>query len=374
MKQMTITRILKCTALLLPIVAVLLLTQSVLFRYADTNTDRIHDFYTEPEHSLDVVFLGASEVFADFSPAYAYDNYGFTSYPYAQDANPATLYLSQLKEITAQQSPEVIFVEINGFLYSDVEQLREESRLRIYTENIPWSENKIRTIMEYDYEDKLSCIFPFIKYHGNWQNPTVLKYRIEMNLLSVKEPAMLKGIYSRTFSDTAPVLEMDKASDERTEPIIELAEHHLRQFLDYCRTENLNVVFVRFPHKIVDDGTLYSFRQANRAGEIVEEYGFEFLNLDKQSDEIGIDHMTDFYNSDHLNIYGQRKMTDYLSRRILDVYGVTPMPQTAENEMQWKESVRTTNTFYDYTEEAFRNGEDLWLSETPTLLKTLNAR
>lgn len=374
MKQITMTRILKCAALLLPIVAVVLLTQSVLFRYADTNTDRIHDFYTEPEDSLDVVYLGASEMFADISPAYAYEHYGYTSYPYAQDANPGTLYLSQLKEITAQQSPDVIFVEINGFLYSDVEQYREEARLRIYTENIPWSANKIRTIMEYDYEDKLSCFFPFIKYHGNWQNPTVLDYRIDMNLHSVKDPARLKGIYSRTYADTVPVLELDKAADHQTEPIIELSEQYLRELLEYCKAEELNVVFLRCPHKLVDDGTLYSFRQANRAGEIIGEYGFEFLNLDKLCEEIGIDHMTDFYNSDHLNIYGQRKLTDYLSRRILDVYKVTPMTQTAENTAQWNEAVRYINAFYDYTEEAFRSGDDLWLSETPDLLETLDAR
>ena len=84
--------------------------------------------------------------------------------------------------------------------------------------------------------------------------------------------------------------------------------------------------------------------------------------------------MTDFYNSDHLNVYGQRKLTDYLSRRILDVYKVTPMTQTTENEAQWNEAVQYMNAFYDYTEEAFRNGEDLWLSETPDLLKTLDAQ
>ena len=44
MKQMTMTRILKCAALLLPIVIVLLLSQHLLLSYADANPDRIHDF------------------------------------------------------------------------------------------------------------------------------------------------------------------------------------------------------------------------------------------------------------------------------------------------------------------------------------------
>lgn len=372
MKQMTMTRILKCAALLLPIVIVLLLTQHLLFSYADSNTDRIHDFYNEPDQSMDVVLLGASELFADFSPAYAYDRYGFTSYLYAQDANPGSLYLSQLKEITSRQSPDLIFVEINGFLYSNDDMLRDEARLRIYTESIPWSANKIRTIMEYDYEDKLSCFFPFIKYHGDWKNLSDLKFRLEMKTKSYDEASLLKGIYTRTIGDTVPVLDLDKTTDTKTEPITALSEEYLRAFLDYCKAEQLNVVFLRCPHKIVDDGTHYSFRQANRVGEIVQEYGFDYLNLDKQTEEIGLDHLTDFYNSDHLNVYGQKKLTDYLGNLIVRDYGVTPMAQSEENAAAWAKAVDTTSRFYDYTEELLQTGADSWIYETPALLKTLS--
>ena len=371
MKQMTMTRILKCAALLLPILIVLLLTQSLLFSYADSNTDRIHDFYNEPEQSMDVVLLGASELFADFSPAYAYAHYGFTSYLYAQDANPGSLYLSQLKEITSVQSPQLILVELNGFLYSNDDMLRDEARLRIYTESIPWSENKIRTIMAYDYADKLSCFFPFIKYHGDWKNLGDLKYRLDMKTRSYGAPSLLKGIYTRTVTDTAPVLDLDKAADSKTEPITDLSEQYLRELLDYCKAEQLNVVFMRCPHKLVDDGTLYSYRQAKRAGEIVGEYGFAFLDLDARTADIGLDYLTDFYNSDHLNVYGQQKLTDYLGNLIVSDYDVTPMKQTAEQRAAWNYAVDTTHRFYAYADSCMKNGTDLWLSESPELLDTL---
>jgi len=371
MKQMTITRILKCAALLLPIVIVLLLSQHLLLSYADANTDRIHDFYNEPEQSMDVVLLGASELFADYSPAYAYEQHGFTSYLYAQDANPGSLYLSQLKEITARQSPDVIFVEINGFLYSNDEMLRDEARLRIYTESIPWSANKIRTIMEYDYADKLSCFFPFIKYHGDWKDLGTLKYRLDMKTKSYSHPSLLKGIYTRTITDTVPVLTLNKAEDTKTEPITQLSEQYLRDFLDYCKAEQLNVVFLRCPHKLVDEGTLYSFRQANRVGEIVAEYGFDFVNLDKETAAIGINDLTDFYNSDHLNVYGQQKLTDYLGKLIVDDYGVIPMKQPAEQRAAWSYAADTVNRFYTYAEEHLQNGTDGWLYETPALLSEL---
>ena len=87
------------------------------FRYYDYNVMRLEGFYSEPKNSLDVVFLGASDVFTDFSSGLAYDQFGFTSYPFAQDANPGIIYQSQLREVINRQNPQKIVVEINGFLY-----------------------------------------------------------------------------------------------------------------------------------------------------------------------------------------------------------------------------------------------------------------
>ena len=62
--------------------------------------------------------------------------------------SPISIVKSQIKEILANQHPKVIVIEINGTLQDDDEYQINEKRLRKYIDNIPWSVNKINTIME----------------------------------------------------------------------------------------------------------------------------------------------------------------------------------------------------------------------------------
>ena len=46
--------------------------------------------------------------------------------------------------------------------------------------------------------------------------------------------------------------------------------------------------------------------------------------------------MNDFYNLDHLNIYGQKKFTDYISTVIRDKYGVKSTDHSDSVKDEWK--------------------------------------
>ena len=74
----------------------------------------IRGFYLEPQDSLDVVMLGASELYTGFSSPLAWQQYGFTSYPLAVSSMPSCLYDSMLTETMRRQTPKVVVVEING--------------------------------------------------------------------------------------------------------------------------------------------------------------------------------------------------------------------------------------------------------------------
>lgn len=41
----------------------------------------VHGFFLEPEDSLDVVLIGASQLYTGYSAPLAWQDYGFTSYP-----------------------------------------------------------------------------------------------------------------------------------------------------------------------------------------------------------------------------------------------------------------------------------------------------
>lgn len=365
MKKINKIRIIKFLALLLPIIVVIGLSQHFFFYYVDMNTDRIRDFYREEENSLDVVLVGASEVFTGYAPAYVYDQFGFTSYIYAIDANPGSLYKYQIKEIMNTQDPQLILVEVNGFVESDNE---DEARLRLFTENIPMSVNKVEAIWNHSYEDKLSCVFPVIKYHGDWLNPGDLYYRMKLRLAEDNGPSMLKGAITYTDVDERDVWRQE------LEPLAldEGNEAYLLDFLSFCEKEQLdNVVFVRFPHKPASEYYYEITALANRVGEIVTEHGFRYLNLEEKCEEIGIDFKKDFYNSGHLNAYGQMKLSDYLGHYMVDMYQITPSVQSEQNREQWELSAKYMEAYFAYAIQKLEERDAVWVNEEADVMEIL---
>ena len=92
---------------------------------------------------LDVVFLGASEVYTGIAAGRAYDKYGFTSYPFASESITADGTMLALKEILRTQDPQMIMIEINPYLYGFDTNESHEAHIRKLVDNIPLNMNKI---------------------------------------------------------------------------------------------------------------------------------------------------------------------------------------------------------------------------------------
>ena len=375
MKKRNVIRFAKLLMLLLLITAAVAATQTFLFYHSDHNTGRLRGFYHEKENSLDFVVIGASEVYAGFSPLHAYDYSGLTSYAYAYASNPGSLYLSELKEILSRQNPQMILVETQGFLYDDKRQM-QESHLRTFTENIPLSFNKLNAVWEYPYEDKLSCVFPFLKYHGDWQltaEEMAERFRNRKNQLV--RPSMLKGILTVSGFDMDFSEKYDTLGDLTTFPLEPLGEKYLLEFLAYCQKNELkNVVFVRFPHKVVQERQYEFFCRGNRAEQIIKQHGFSYLDFEQMAEELNFDAQYDFYDAEHLNIYGQMKLTESLCDILFDEYGILPQEQSSQNRARWEEAVPYAEAFYELVQELTDQDEKMELYETPELLEQIEER
>ena len=368
-------RYVKVLALLVSIVLTVLFLQNTLFYYFDGNYYRLRGFYREPENSLDVVLLGASDISNGFSPGYAYDYSGLTSYLYSTSGNRGSQYLSQVKEVLAKQRPQMLIFEVHGFLTETIEEYYKEVRLRYYVENIPMSMNKLATIIEHDYDDRLSFIVPFFKYHSQWtEDFDELRNRFIIGSSSDSAPSPLKGYgTSSIISSIMPYY--DVAENDETIALLPDAEQHLIELLEYLQTCGVeNILFTRLPHQLLTEMALNRFLRSNRVEEIVTSYGFDFLDLEQNAVEMDINYEYDFSDADHLNFAGQMKLTEYLCDLMLDEYGVEPMPQTDENQQQWEKAVAYTYALQEYSDELGENGEMMYLSETPELLRELELR
>ena len=356
-------RILKFTALILPLILILCFSQEYLFFYRNYDTERIEKFYEEEENSLDVVFIGASELSAGFAPGYAYEKYGFTSYMYAMDANQGSLYLSQLKEILKHQDPEILFVDLYGFLRADDSILFNDARLRIYTESIPFSTNKFQTIMQFPCENKLSFFFPLIMHHSNLSalddNISGLYYQLTADL----EPDPLKGVITTTavYSGNG---DPGEAFDPATYKLTDHSIAYLVEFLDYCKNNKLdNIVFTNYPRNIANESNHSLLFLLEQAESIVAQYDYPVWNLQDEMDAIGIDKTQDYYNEHHLNIYGQVKLTDYIGSKVIGEYGLTPRTQSESNRLEWEACASNTKEFTQMAKDAIQAGNNITIYE-----------
>ena len=371
MKKKIISRGIKILCLLLTVVLLSGLGMD-LCRYYDYNVLKLAGFYAEPRNSLDVVLLGASEVFTDFSSGQAYDLYGFTSYPYALDAAPASLQESQLQEIRNRQNPKYIVVEINAFLYDDPTQHTNSGSLRRYLNNIPLSVNWAKTVWEVaPEEERYVYFYPLAKDHSNWKTISEQWPHVR-DLYSIRlNGSLLKGNVTNLSTHDGPD-HRDVSSNMTTAPLEPMGEAYLLSFLNYCREENIdNVIFVRFPHVIGTEESYERFCRGNEAERIIREYGFDFINLERQFEDIGLDAHADFYNEDHLNIYGQQKLTAYFSRILAEEYGVMETVLKDGQYRAWDQAALYSRKFISYAQYRMERNQHGALYENRELMETL---
>lgn len=374
-KKKYIIRTVKVLTLLLAILLTVAFLQEYVLCHADHNRERIKGFYLEDKDSVDVVLIGASDVYAGFSSAYAYEKFGFTSYPFATQSNIISSYKSQIKTVIEHQHPKLIVVEINGALYSDDKQLEKEANFRNYIDNVPLNSAKVQAVKEYAPENEIEYYLPIIKYHSVWNDfPAGIKWNISIMQDNLRGYNLLKGVKNKAgvYKPDEKIYNSSLKKNTKRKPLSVKSEHYLRELLDYCRSENItNIVFTRFPHAVTYK-QIARFKRTNTAGDIIAEYGYDFLNFEKDFDDTGLDTAVDFYNPDHMNVYGQKKFTEHLGGILRDKYGISESELTASQKSEWDKSVEYYEAYFKYSDSVIKNGEPRDIAENSKDMNEIN--
>ena len=127
-------------------------------------TAKVKGFYAEEENTLDVIFIGSSQMYADMAPGVLFHEYGITSYDFCANEQPLWISYYYIKEALKRQDPKVIVLDVFTVYGDDYE---EEGVTHINLDDLPMSVNKIMAIkdsvpagMRYAY------YFPLAKYHN----------------------------------------------------------------------------------------------------------------------------------------------------------------------------------------------------------------
>ncbi len=354
------TRTIRVCCFFLTVLVSCLVLQQYFLRNVDHNTLRVEGYYQEERNSLDVVLIGASDIYTSFMPGRAYEQFGFTGYLLASESITASGVETAVKEVVRTQHPGLIVIEANAFLYGNAENEDDEAHLRKFFDNLPLSRNKLDYILKNVPEDKKAeYLFPFVKYHGLW-NEYPDRFFMTANDLSLD----VRGYnYLKGFRTTAEIYKTDREcfnsriADEHGELDLDpKLEKKLTDLLDYCKSQDLNVVFVRAPHYVTAE-TYDRVKRSNRMAGIVKEYGYDYYRFENDAVSIGIDEKRDFYNDDHMNVYGALKFTDYLASKIVTEQKLRPDPLTDSQREAWQDTVSATNQLYRYCDHLMSTGD-----------------
>lgn len=97
-------------------------------------------------------------------------------------------------------------------------------------------------------------------------------------------------------------------------------------------------------------------KRSNQMAHIVNEEGFSYYTFESDARDIGIDDQHDFYNEEHMNVYGALKFTDYVAERFVNVEDLKPGFLTDEQKEGWKEVSKTSNQLYRYCDDMMTKG------------------
>ncbi|MBQ6662036.1 MAG: hypothetical protein IJM69_00670 [Firmicutes bacterium] len=343
MKKKYVKRTIGILSLVLCLTIGFFLAQTFWLRQIDNNDMRLRGLYLEDPDSLEMIVLGSSEVYNDYAAPEAYRLYGFTSYPFAFETNPVTLWKYELTEILKTQHPKVLLVEVNGCVYDD-ELLHKYAAIRYLADSMKLSRNKIDLVNDLGTDSAMSYYVPLIKYHGKW------KSKPNLDLLNIYKDGhcRLRGTFSHTVIKPTGE-ERDLSGETGTLPLDPLAEERLNEFMDLAEASGIeHVVFCRFPHQVIDDRSYNQYLRNNRVAEIVQARGFDYIDFSAVQGELGLDKTADWYDGEHLNARGQQKFSAYLGKVLSERYGLGNRDLTEKQRAEWEDSADLIGYYFRY--------------------------
>lgn len=288
---------------------------SYLFRPTSIDRQIISGFYAEKSDTLDAVYIGGSVCFVSWSPLQAYHDKGIASYNYAANTMQADTLIYCIKDVLKTQSPKLLIIDARPFQYRDGEQPPTEVAIRNTSDAMMYSMNRtdmlINIVPSVLHENVFNYLLDIAKYHDLWKNLSKDNFLFSSNAVENRR----KGFYF--IANKAPVTPpAGNTLVVESVPPRDDTVAILEELLAYCKGIDPKVLFVVAPYCETNaDKKVYNY-----AGKVIKDNGFDFIDFNDFTGQMGLDYNEDLYNKDHLSIYGAKKYTNYLAEIISEKY------------------------------------------------------
>ena len=265
-------------------------------------TTKVRGFYQEPENSLDFVFVGSSQLYADVAPAVLFTEYGMTSYDFAANEQPLWITYFYIKEALKHQKPKAIVLDVFT-VYG--EELEAEGVNHINLDDLPFGKNKIDAIKASVPKDmQLSFFFEMAKYHTTWNTFYTDKYLQTFEYERDKNRGYSPFIFAREYEQTAKD-EVKNVVDKQEIPT--RSKEWLQKIITLTKEEGVDLILIKTPNGNAERQAYYL-----SVADLAKEEGVPFLNLNSVLD-----------GEAHVNVIQAEVITKYIGSYLAENYSIT---------------------------------------------------
>lgn len=277
-------------------------------------------FYSEKKDSIDVVFIGSSQVFCDINPNLIWNEYGITTYNFAahrQEPGTSYYYLRQMFET---QSPKVVVVD---FYMNGVEKLDADEKSAAHYNFDFMKKDLIRAQAIWDRtgENRLETYFPIILYNQRWKELSkddLLFQPVRHDFLKGSFLYMDENHWEGSFRNPDEALPEYILPDETI--------HWLNAIQQLCEEHDCECLFMKTPVVIsgydkfskMSETEFYAYIEA--LSKYCNEHNMAFLDTNKYIQDMGLNYKNDFVDNIHLNWNGQQKFSAFLGKYLQETY------------------------------------------------------
>ena len=270
----------------------------------------IKGFYELEDNTIDIMFLGSSSVYRTISPMTIWEDMGITSYDYGIPSARIYMNLYYIKDVLRSQKPKVIFADVTTAFYPERET---EPAKRKSFDYMRWSKVKHEMMNDdaFDYDldflDKVSIIFPLLRYKERRTRPNIYYYFENYHSISKGfvyddrfKPSKKGFEYMNNFREA---YKMDKGNTE-----------YMIKAIEFCKKNNIDLVLTAYPN-----AQGWNINASKGLEEFASTHDVKFLELN--TPESGLDWRYDTGDEGlHTNITGSIKTTKYVEKFIKENY------------------------------------------------------
>lgn len=292
------------------------------------------DFYSQKEN-FDVLFLGSSHMVMGISPMELWNSYGIVSYNFGNHGQWIPVDYWVLKNALDYTKPKLVVLDVYAIDKNEKYSKNHIAFMHEVFDIMPLSRNKISALCDLLPEGKrMEFLFDFSYYHTRWNE-------INSTFWEQASPSTQKGanLDNSNRSDQAVVSEIKPLEiiDKNRMCIEEsTGKEYLRKIIEMCQKENMDVLLTALPCVVPESSQVWY----NSTKAIADEYSIDYLDWNQE--DTFLNYNTDFYDADHLNSSGAKKITKELGEYIVEKYD---LPDQRDNNiaLEWNQD------YIDYT-------------------------